>query len=1277
MIEGTLELLGGFHLTEAGDASLEIRSRKAIGLLAYLALQDARRARRETLAKLLWPTSASPRARANLRQVIYAARDSIPEGLLRSDNQILSLEDDGLRVDVHKFETLAEASNLEKRREAIDRYGGEFLEGIQTDSAPFDDWLARQRRRLHDRAINLLHGLIEEYEQREEPAAAIRAALRLLSLDPARESVHSTLMELYMQRGERGAALQQFQVCRDVLKRQLGVSPSESIRKLHRSIIRGNSRRDEKNRRWDPTSETARKGETDEPDDPNGVDRELPELRQVTVVSLEFEYAEDEDTDPRAGEPERARDAIRAAIELTERSFDACGSTVVRKFGDTLTEVVGLDHARSTDASDAVEATLTVRSALSQSCHEPPVRLYAGGTTGQIMVTDRDNEDRDLVGAPFSRAGRLRGTAAPGEFLVDEELRERIRYRFELSAVERSPRRLQIDNFWDVRRPLDGERSGPASLVGRERELGIIDFILDRTIASDAGCPIFLVGRPGMGKTRLSRAAAQLASRDGWTIHRAEFSSDTIRATDLFTRTLAESLVGLDPTATDRERERAVDRSVDDRLLDEDQRLFAKKLLGLTLGSDAARVYDAMDAELRRRGPAETLSALLEDRAELAPQFVVLEDLHWMSDAGAAVLERLFERTRRTPVVVVATTRPGGNPLGETIDISEIPSVELRLGPLTRDESVELIRQFAPDADRQTRQTYLDRGRGHPLFLKQLAQSGIGGAVPAKVRSLVLSVLDDVPNRQRHVLRTASVLGRQFSDQNLETLLDRPLERPSDLETRLLERNDGAWRFVHDLVREAIYSSLVGEQRNRLHERAADLYGDKPAIRADHLDRAHSERAAAAFLDAARAEIENHRYDQARELLDRGLELAGNRDVRFELQCLKATQLRNLGETDDSAEQFREALELAASSHERARALTGIAASLRILEDYEEALEALERAERHADAAESTELLSEIHYHRGSVCFRRGDMDGCVEQHDQSLELARRADLPRHEARALSGLGDGHYMQGRMSTAHSFFERCIELARRHEFGKIEVANLPMRALTEFFHRESGPAVETLEHAADRAERVGDQRAQLVCLTVLCDILCMRTAWPRLRTHADDALHLADELGAGGFCDIARAFRGLSSAKLDEVSDAQTDFEASLEGVRRNGIEFAGAFVAGLAALGTEDEAKRRNLLERGERWLTSEVIGHNHLWFHPLAMLVRWESGFDGVSREAQRLVEFTGDQSLFWTDFFEDWASVANRDEPSESELDALAQRIQNSDLHLFAGPVQRRLER
>jgi DNA-binding SARP family transcriptional activator len=68
--------------------------------------------------------------------------------------------------------------------------------------------------------------------------AALACAIRLLSLDPLRESAHATVMRLHAKHGRLGPALRQYKVCAQALQRDLGIAPAAATRQLYEEIRR-------------------------------------------------------------------------------------------------------------------------------------------------------------------------------------------------------------------------------------------------------------------------------------------------------------------------------------------------------------------------------------------------------------------------------------------------------------------------------------------------------------------------------------------------------------------------------------------------------------------------------------------------------------------------------------------------------------------------------------------------------------------------------------------------------------------------------------------------------------------------------------------------------------------------------------------------------------------------------------------------------------------------------------------------------------------------------
>ena len=151
------------------------------------------------------------------------------------DNIILNLDD--LEFDVARFEELAAGATPDKLEQAIVLYRGDLLDGFSLREEPFEDWLRVERERLRAIAVAALEKLVAHYSGADNNLAlCVRAATRLLVLEPLREDIHRALMRAYAAQTRFSLALKQYQRCRYALQRELGLQPEPETRRLYQDL---------------------------------------------------------------------------------------------------------------------------------------------------------------------------------------------------------------------------------------------------------------------------------------------------------------------------------------------------------------------------------------------------------------------------------------------------------------------------------------------------------------------------------------------------------------------------------------------------------------------------------------------------------------------------------------------------------------------------------------------------------------------------------------------------------------------------------------------------------------------------------------------------------------------------------------------------------------------------------------------------------------------------------------------------------------------------------
>ena len=624
-----------------------------------------------------------------------------------------------------------------------------------------------------------------------------------------------------------------------------------------------------------------------------------------------------------------------------------------------------------------------------------------------------------------------------------------------------------------------------------------------------------------------------------------------------------------------------------------------------------------------------------------APLLLAVEDVHWADQATLDHLASLADAAAACRTILVMTSRIEGDPLDHAWRTSAggSPLVTIDLGPLRAVEATALAESYL-DAHSEFARRCIERAAGNPLFLEQLLRHAEGAAeatVPGSVQSLVQARLDHLAAPDKQAVQAAAVFGQRFTLNALRNVIQDPSYSCATLVERFLVRPAGDdFLFSHALIRDAVYDTLLKARRRELHRRAAAWFAERDlTLHAEHLDRAEDSAAPTAYLAAASEQAREYRYEQALVLVARGLALAASGADRFALTCLQGELFEHLGGMAESLRSYQAALAAAQHEAERCRALLGIAAVKRVIDDLDGAFIDLEQAEALATKLDLTRERARLHFLRGNLYFPRGQIERCLAEHRRSLELARAAGSAELEAQALGGLGDAEYVRGRMLTAGRHFRACIELCRQHGFGRIEVATLPMAAITALYAGEYERALHESTAAVEDASRVGHQRAEMVAHHSVFLCQAERGDFAAAQMNADRAIALARELGARRFEAEGLGFLALVEAACGRRNRAAQLVREAVGISRETGMAFLGPALLGWLALHTDDSEEGRAALAEGEALLAAGSVSHNYFFFYRAAIeAALGTSDWTAAERYAAALEDYTRAEPLAWSDF-------------------------------------------
>lgn len=455
---------------------------------------------------------------------------------------------------------------------------------------------------------------------------------------------------------------------------------------------------------------------------------------------------------------------------------------------------------------------------------------------------------------------------------------------------------------------------GTRSFVGRGREIDEITAAIDAA-AGGRGSLWFVVGEPGIGKSRLAEEVARIAAERHvhvlwgrcWEAGGAPAYWPFIQVT----RSLFRGREGL--LASARKGPRGADLM---ELLPELREDDAP--------SGGAPALEPEQAQFRL---LDSLTAFFCDAAAASPIVVVLEDLHAADPSSMLLLDFLSRQLPVARLVVLGTYRETDaqrGPIGRALARLANAAHVLPLRRLGRDEVADFLEQ-AQEARPSPAlvDAVFAATEGNPLFVGEVARRsarlvGEGGpelVLPPGIKAAVRERLDALTPEARAVLVASSVIGRDFRAATVGRItgastLDvaRALGECVDAEV-VEETAPGQLRFAHILFRQVLYGDLPEARRHAFHRAvAASLEADGMdplgTERAHHLLAAGDDAgrdASKAALHAARRAAEQHALTEAAAWHARALEALSRAGGTPEERC---DLLLGLGEAQILAHDF-------------------------------------------------------------------------------------------------------------------------------------------------------------------------------------------------------------------------------------------------------------------------------------------------------------------------------------------------------------------------------------
>lgn len=466
-----------------------------------------------------------------------------------------------------------------------------------------------------------------------------------------------------------------------------------------------------------------------------------------------------------------------------------------------------------------------------------------------------------------------------------------------------------------------------STFVGREPECDVLGDLLDTT-ASGHGRLAFVLGEPGIGKSRLAEELSDVARGRGFTVLWG-------RCSDGFDSSGSPTSA---PGVDHGDRRPAFWPWL--QILRAYIRGHDAEYVRTELGSNAVEIGrllpELRDVLLHLPDPPsieslpsrfrllDAVVTFLTGVAARTPLLLVLDDLQWADTPSLQLLRVLALELVSVRLTVLVLCRDDDEHVGTVLPnlLAELGrirhSVRLQLAGLSESASRRLGSEIAgAELDASLSETIYRETDGNPFYISEIvrllaSESRLHGSrhetpaalgLPQSIRAAIQQRLDRLSPPSLRLLTLAAVIGRSFSLALLLNVeksegLTLPDGSAAELSLRLLDLLDeaiakhlvqqetvvgGRFRFAHALVRETLYAGIGSGQRVRLHGMVGEA-----------LERLSEGRTR--FL----AELAHH-FLQAVPASE------VHRAVRY--FCLAADQARNLFAYEEAVALYRSALE--------------------------------------------------------------------------------------------------------------------------------------------------------------------------------------------------------------------------------------------------------------------------------------------------------------------------------------------------------------------------------
>ncbi|MBN2857327.1 MAG: tetratricopeptide repeat protein [Candidatus Delongbacteria bacterium] len=812
------------------------------------------------------------------------------------------------------------------------------------------------------------------------------------------------------------------------------------------------------------------------------------EFREIISVYISFD---ENDTDINELSKSLCTESVRFKGYLNKIDFGDKGGIALAFFGAPLKEEKYPEYA-VTFAKELVKKFPEIRIGIAKGI------AYCG------FVGSDMRSEYTALGEVVNLSARLLSVTPPGEIRTDEWTSE---YNYKgFSFEDKGSKRFKgFSSELKVFEPVEIRSkkmisSDKSLFVGREKEIQTLNNFISPIFKGKNAGYFQISGNAGTGKSMLVETTISGLKNDNF--ERFFISCDNITVKSLHpVISFLHDRFGLTEEMSTEERTEKLKSSLSLHISDntETALYFIGNALGVRIEN---RILDSLEASDKYDNTILEIRNYLLSRSKQIPVIIEIDDIHKADEGTLDLIRSLCRAGKDVPVCVISTARFNEDVKNFDPGIEADPYGKIDLKTLTK-ESVRTIAEFHLEAGITDRlfEMIWEKSGGNPFYTEQLALYlkdsknlvrkkavyDIGKAdhsIPESISSIIISRIDRLSLDLRRSIRTASVLGKEFSIKVLSGMLKNKsiithIKR-IEKEEFWLNLSEMIYIFKHALIRDSVYQMQLKKTLKVLHKLAAvtilkifnnEIEGHYADL-AYHFENAGDIKNTSKYLElAGRYAYKNYHLKEAFSHYEKYLRYEKRRSESSEINrllgyilfilgdwsgaesymkksiaCIKDSDdkiqfiknystysdlLIEKGESDTALEYLNKCMTVAKKfgiKLQQGHISNQIGAVYRMWGDFRTAVKHYKRALNVFLDLKDDLSASSVYDHLGMSYMNTGDFKKAMMYFNKALKIVVSINDPRGILTVYNNMGDIYYMQGDTGKALSVFGKAIELA---------------------------------------------------------------------------------------------------------------------------------------------------------------------------------------------------------------------------------------------------------